>query len=188
MIETDRLVLRRWRMREARDYRAIAGEPRVAATLGAPPTLARARAIVTAQNALLDAAGHCFWAVHRRDRPGVIGWCGLKLGPDHSPIAGAPELGWTFHPDHHGQGLATEAARAVVAWAWAQTDHPRLFAITSSDNRPSRAVMERLGMSSLAGGDFDHPALGPDDPLRRHVTFVLERPAVTASAAPTPGR
>ena len=180
MIETMRLRLRRWRMAEARAFKAIAGEPRVARFLGPGPTLARARAIIAAQNAMLDATGHCFWAIEARDSPvgkgEVFGWCGIKLGPDHSPIAGLPEIGWTLHPNHQRQGLATEAACAVRDWTWAHTDHPRLHAITTPANTASRAVMTRIGMTRVEDGDFDHPALAAGDPLRRHVTYAIDRP------------
>lgn len=182
MIETARLRLRRWRMAEARDYRRIASEPRVALTLGKPPTLARARAIVAAQNATLDALGHCFWAAERRSEPGVIGWCGLKIGPDHTPIFGEPEIGWTLDPDVHGQGLAREAAAAVLGWAWAHTAYCRIYAITSIGNAASRGVMAAIGMTQVAGAGFDHPALTASDPLRPHVTYAVERPRTSAAS------
>ena len=44
-------------------------------------------------------------------------------------------------------------------------------------NSRSRAVMERLGMERVIDGDFDHPALAPGDPLRRHVHYRIARPA-----------
>lgn len=176
MIETRRLRLRRWRMVEARDYRRVASEPRVVLTLGSPPTLAKARAIVAAQNAMLDVCGHCFWAAELRQAAGVIGWCGLKIGPDHTPVAGLPEIGWTLHPDLHGQGLAREAATAVLDWTWRHTDYPAVHAIAAIDNAPSRAVMAAIGMRQVDGGAFDHPALASGDPLRRHVTYVIGRP------------
>jgi hypothetical protein len=31
-------------------------------------------------------------------------------------------------------------------------------------------------MTRLPDGDFDHPALAPGDPLRRHLTYAIERP------------
>jgi hypothetical protein len=36
--------------------------------------------------------------------------------------------------------------------------------------------MLRLGMDYVEGGDFDHPALCHDDPLRRHVVYRINRP------------
>ncbi|WP_425230037.1 GNAT family N-acetyltransferase [Sphingomonas sp.] len=131
---------------------------------------------MTAQNVLLETLGHCLWAIERRESPEVIGWCGIKLGPDRTPTAGLPELGWTLDLGWQGQGVATEAANAVVTWAWAQTAYPRLHAITTPANAASRAVMVRLGMHRIAGDDFDHPALPDGDSLRRHVSYTIGRP------------
>ena len=183
MIETERLRFRRWRIKDARAYQALARA--VSATLGQPPTLARARAIIAAQNATLDAAGFCFWPLQLKGDERFAGWCGVKFGPDHSPIAGEPEIGWTLQPDLHGQGLAREAASAVLAWFWAHTERDRLFAITTPGNARSCGLMERLGMTRVPGGDFDHPALAEGDPLRRHITYRADRPQnVSGSVAP----
>lgn len=177
MIETPRLRLRRWRSADARAYRALCSVAEVSRFLGPPPTLAQARAIVASQNATLDATGSCFWATELRVDRRFVGWCGIKPGPIDTPIAGAAEIGWTMTPAHQGEGLAQEAAAAVLAWAWAHTDHPRVFAIASPANDASLAVMQRLGMIEVEGGAFDHPALAPGDPLRRHVTYAIERPS-----------
>lgn len=175
MIETERLRFRRWRLSDARAYKSVASEPGVSATLGKPPTLTRARAIIATQNATLDAAGFCFWPLELKADGRFIGWCGIKFGPDHSPIAGQPEIGWTLHPDLHGMGLAREAAEAVLDWFWTDSTHQRLFAITTPGNVRSWGLMERLGMRRI--GSFDHPALAEDDPLRPHVTYTIDRPA-----------
>ena len=36
--------------------------------------------------------------------------------------------------------------------------------------------MERLGMTRVAGGDFDHPDVPEDSPLRRHILYRITRP------------
>jgi RimJ/RimL family protein N-acetyltransferase len=54
------------------------------------------------------------------------------------------EVGWHLHPGHQGQGLATEAARAVLATA-ARAGIDQVLAITDLDNTASQRVAERLG-------------------------------------------
>ncbi|WP_046115953.1 GNAT family N-acetyltransferase [Aquincola tertiaricarbonis] len=56
------------------------------------------------------------------------------------------EIGWRLHPDYWHQGLATEAARAMAAFAFAQLAAPELIAIRHPDNLASARVMGRLGM------------------------------------------
>lgn len=175
-METERLRFRRWCPEDAATYLALASEPALSATLGTPPTPECARAVVAEQMATMDSAAFCFWPLELKADGRFAGWCGVKLGPNGSPIAGLPEIGWTLLPELHGQGLAREAAEAVLALFWAQTVHPRLFAITTPGNRRSWRLMERLGMTRVTDGRFDHPALPEGDPLCRHITYVLDRP------------
>ena len=54
---------------------------------------------------------------------------------------------------------------------------PTVWAITVPANTASRALMERLGMTRVVDGDFDHQKLAEDDPLRRHLLYRIDRPA-----------
>lgn len=173
-IETPRLILREWREDDAVVHNRLRNDPRVAETLGAPVTLDRSRESVARQRRHMTELGFCLWVVEQRHRPGMIGWCGMQPGP--TPIEPDIEIGWTLHPALWGQGLATEAARACLDWAWSNTPLPRIAAITSMGNSRSRNVMLRLGMQRVEHGDFDHPALSQGDPLRRHVLYRISRP------------
>lgn len=59
-----------------------------------------------------------------------------------------PEVGlfYHLHPDHRGQGYATEAARALVDFAFGSMHVARIVATTEGDNLASQAVMRHLGM------------------------------------------
>ncbi|WP_162470774.1 GNAT family N-acetyltransferase [Saccharothrix deserti] len=56
------------------------------------------------------------------------------------------EIGYTFHPDHHGNGYATEAAAAMIELGFANLGLHRIVASCDAFNEPSWRVMERLGM------------------------------------------
>ncbi len=183
MIETERLRLRAWRPTDAVALHSIRCDPRVAATLGAPPSLARCEGTVERQAGHLVRHGYCFWAAERRDDERMVGWCGLQ--PGKPPIEGEVEIGWTLASDLWGRGLATEAADAVLGWAWANTDLPRITAITAEVNARSRALMDRLGMMRCPDRDFDHPDLSDGDPLRRHVTYAIARSQGVGTLAPS---
>lgn len=172
MIETARLLLRVWREEDAATLHAIRTDPRVTATLG--PVRDEPDAVIERQNAGIAARGYGFWAIERRADGALIGWCGVQ--PGFGPIEGHTEIGWTIVPESWGQGLAREAATAVLAWTWTNTGLNCIVAITTPGNSRSRGLMERLGMTRVTGGDFDHPALAESDPLRRHLTYAIERP------------
>ncbi|ONI80213.1 GNAT family N-acetyltransferase [Saccharothrix sp. ALI-22-I] len=56
------------------------------------------------------------------------------------------EVGYTFHPDHHGNGYATEAAAAMIDLGFKNLGLHRIVASCDAFNEPSWRVMERLGM------------------------------------------
>jgi len=81
-------------------------------------------------------------AVERRDLV-MIGEVSLIL---RSVDARQAELGYILHPDFHGVGYATEAARAVLGIGFDGAWMHRIFARCDARNTASARVMERLGM------------------------------------------
>lgn len=56
------------------------------------------------------------------------------------------EVGYIFHPDHHGHGYATESALALLGLGFDGAGLHRIYARCAAANNPSWQVMERLGM------------------------------------------
>lgn len=56
------------------------------------------------------------------------------------------EMGFVFHPEHHGQGYATEAAAGLLAVAFGQLGLHRVIGRCDARNIASARVMRRLGM------------------------------------------
>src|SRR6478752_9566383 len=85
----------------------------------------------------------------------VIGWGGLR----HTTVAGHPEveLLWFVHPDYWNRGYSTEIAREAVRVAFHVLELDNVVAFTVPVNRPSRAVMEKLGMTFER--DIEHAGL-----------------------------
>ena len=179
VIESDRLILRSWQDGDLEPFHAICSDPEVMATLGPVMSRDEVAALIERVRAVEAAHGHTFWALERKDDARLIGWCGLIVG-SAGPVADKPEIGWRIARDCWGAGYVSEAARAAVAWFFANRPDPAIWAITNTDNRRSRAVMERLGMTYRPDLDFDHPRIASDDPLRPHVTYELARTAWTA--------
>ena len=110
-------------------------------------------------------------AVVRRSDRALIGLVGLV--PSFAPFGQLPSFGgvtkalrtmemglfWAFSPDAQGQGYATEAARALVDWAFDGLLLERLVATTESDNQASIAIMRRLGMRIETNPQPDPPWL-----------------------------
>jgi RimJ/RimL family protein N-acetyltransferase len=56
------------------------------------------------------------------------------------------EIGYTFHPDHWGNGYATEAAQAIVRYLFEDFGVGRIEGSLHPDNPPSARVLEACGM------------------------------------------
>ena len=173
-LETPRLVMRSWREADLEPFHAVCSDPEVMATLGPVMDRDQVAALIGRVAAIEAQHGHTFWALVRREDEQLLGWCGVIRGTV-GPIVGKAEFGWRLARQAWGQGYVTEAARAAIDWLFANRDDAAAYAITSTGNLRSRAVMERLGMAYLPGEDFDHPKLAPGDPLLRHVTYRVAR-------------
>lgn len=129
--------------------------------------------------------GFTGWAVEVVDDDGraapIVGFTGLVVPRFAPPFAHRAdplvEVGWRLDPAWWGRGIATEAAAAALAYAVDVAGLPEVVSFTTAGNRASRAVMERVGLVHDPAGDFDHPALPPDHPLRPHVLY--RTPGVT---------
>jgi RimJ/RimL family protein N-acetyltransferase len=82
-----------------------------------------------------------------RDDGELIGDCSLRWASAEHRQA---EIGFVFHPDHHGHGYATEAAAALLALAFEELRAHRVFGRLEARNTASARVLERLGMRKEA--------------------------------------
>ncbi|UUX99275.1 GNAT family N-acetyltransferase [Sphingomonas sp. J315] len=153
MIETERLLLRPPVEADHPALYAMWADPAVMADLGAVKDDA-ASAAALARHAGYRHEGLGFLSVIRKEDNAVMGFCGLKRGDPPNPIAGQVEAGWMLARSYWRQGYALEAMVAVLDWGWVNLDVAHIVAITSQRNAASRAMMERLGMTYVAGGRF----------------------------------
>jgi RimJ/RimL family protein N-acetyltransferase len=110
--------------------------------IGVPHPYLRSDAVqFLARQTLLDRAVHATWAIVVRGA--VVGGVNIRFGRDHV-VAG---MGWSIQRRLWGQGLATEAARAVVDSAFrTHSALNRVEATADSRNIASLRVMEKIGM------------------------------------------
>ena len=87
--------------------------------------------------------GFCLWKLILNSDHRLAGFCGLQPLDDLPGI----EIGWWLASDLWGQGLATEAARAVLEDGFNQLGLQRIVAIAFRENRASTRIMSKLGMS-----------------------------------------
>lgn len=179
MIETRRLILRRWEARDRAAFAALNGDERVMRHFPKRLTRAESDALLARLEDRWVADGIAFGAVERRIDGALVGMIGLARVhfplPDTPP--GAIEIGWRLAPAFWGQGYATEAASAWRDYAFDTFDIAELLAFAVPPNHPSQAVMRRIGLRPDPARDFDHPLLPEGHLLRPHVLYALTRAA-----------
>jgi ribosomal-protein-alanine N-acetyltransferase len=141
-LTTDRLRLRPLAAADVDALHEVYSHPLVEAWIG-PHTLQRVTDEITYQQSGQAKRGWSVWAVQRRDDGRFLGDCGLQPLEHKGPEV---ELGYDLHPDVWGQGLATEAARAVAEAALGPLGLERVVAVVKPANAASRRVLEKVGM------------------------------------------
>ena len=174
-IETDRLVLRRWREEDREPFAALNADPEVMRYFVRPLTREESDRLVDRIEARFEADGIGQWAVERREDGRFLGFTGLAPASFEASFTPTIEVGWRFARSAWGHGYATEAGRAALHYGFQVRGLEAILSWTSVLNLPSIAVMERLGMHHDPADDFDHPLVPEGHPLRRHALYRLDR-------------
>jgi RimJ/RimL family protein N-acetyltransferase len=179
-IETERLLLRRWRDSDREPFAALNGDPETLVYF--PSTLSREQsdAFVARIESVFEARGYGLWALEVKETGEFIGFTGLSPMPEVLPGAVGAGIGW--RPARHAwqHGYATEAARAALDVAFRGAGLPEIWSMTAVLNTPSQAVMRRMGLTQVA--HFEHPGVPAGSPLRPHVTYHRANPALAGES------
>ncbi|HKD96660.1 MAG TPA: GNAT family N-acetyltransferase [Micromonosporaceae bacterium] len=170
---TPRLVLRGWRDGDIPALAAINADPEVMRYIGAgtPLDADRTAADVEAYRRLWADRGFGRFAVVLRETGAFAGLAGMAIPDDLPEVMPAVEIGWRFGREHWGKGLATEAARAAMGFAFGGGGLDRLVSVHVIGNEASARVMLRLGMRPL----LDAVEIVHHRPVR---VYAIDRPGV----------
>jgi RimJ/RimL family protein N-acetyltransferase len=115
--------------------------------------------------------GFGLWAL---EIPGVTpfaGFVGLAVPTFEAHFTPCVEIGWRLAPEHWGFSYATDAAREVLNFAFADLGLAEVVSFTVQKNQRSRRVMERIGMTHNPADDFEYP--NQPEPWRHHVLYRI---------------
>ena len=144
-LPAERLTLRRLRPDDAANLFRTVGDPDVMRywAPGPDPTIEAAAQRIAEIEAHWAAHGFGDWGVVERATGALIGFAGLHH------IAGMPEVnvGYALEETRWGRGYATEAAAAVLAYAFDVLGLNRVHATHLTRNPASGRVMEKVGMT-----------------------------------------
>jgi RimJ/RimL family protein N-acetyltransferase len=171
-VETERLILRQWRDADRGPFAALNADPEVMRYFPAPYTPDESNEAIDRQTKWIAERGWGLWAVEVRETGRFIGFVGLSVPRHELPFLPCVEIGWRLAKEAWGQGFASEAARASLAYGFDVLKLTEIVSFTALANGPSRRVMERIGMRDT-GRDFGHPAVPEGHALRRHCLYAI---------------
>ncbi len=158
-MRTSRLGFSTWSEADLALAIALWGDSRVTRLIGGPFPEGRIRERLAEEIATQARFGYQYWPLFRLADDAHVGCAGLR--PVHG-TEGVLELGFHLRPEHWGQGLATEAARAVIQYAFTTIGVGALVAGHHPRNDASRRVLRRLGFRYTH--DEHYPPTGLDHP------------------------
>ena len=173
MIETERLILRRWKEEDLEPFAVLNANSKVCEFL--PKTLTKKESddLAAKIKTHFDKHGFGLFAIERKDSGAFIGFAGISVPGFEAHFMPAVEIGWRLDFPHWGKGFATESAKAVRDYAFDTLNLKELVSFTTVENKASRRVMEKIGMTHNQADDFDHPALPEGHALKPHVLYRL---------------
>ncbi len=181
MLETDRLILRRWRSADLGAFAAMNADAAVMRHFPKRLTRAESNAMMGRLEDHFAEFGHGFGAVERKSDGVLLGMVGLARARFAAPFCPCVEVGWRLARAHCGEGYATEAARGWLGHGFGALGLTEIVAFVVPANTPSQAVMTRLRMNRDPARDFEHPSLTLGHPLRPHWLYAIGRDAFAAT-------
>jgi ribosomal-protein-alanine N-acetyltransferase len=145
VLETERLVLRRFTLEDAAFVVELVNDPAWLANIGDRKvrTLEDARGYLRhGALAMYERVGYGMYVVTLKGSGEPIGTCGLIQRAELTDV----DIGFAFLPQYRGRGFAFESAVAVLEYGTRVIGLKRIVAIVTATNQPSIRVLEKIGL------------------------------------------
>jgi ribosomal-protein-alanine N-acetyltransferase len=158
-LKSERLGFRWWTADDLPLAQQLWGDLEVTKYFGGPFSEDEVRKRYKRERARRMVHGYQYWVIELLATCEFVGVCGLQ---PNNPADEIIELGFHLLPKFWGQGLATEAGRAVIPYAFEKYAAKKLVAGHHPDNVKSKKVLDKLGFKfshheKLPGIDVDIP-------------------------------
>lgn len=178
ILTTERLIIRNWREEDRDLFHEINSDPDVMEFFPRRRNRAESDELFDYLKNMITDTGLGFYALELKATGETLGFCGI-MRTAHEPAIpdGTVEIGWRLAKRHWGAGYVSEAATALLKHGFENHGLTEIVAFTVPQNRRSRAVMERIGMTHRPDRDFDHPKVPQTTPqFIRHVLYAISAP------------
>jgi RimJ/RimL family protein N-acetyltransferase len=153
VVETDRMLLRRFTQADTGPLAALYGDPGVMRFITTePPSPAEVQAKILPEylreyRDLADGLGS--FAAIEKTTGHMAGTFSLKPANSYG-LTGGTELGYRLYPAFWGRGLATEGARVLIGLGFGQLHLDRVVATMMADNTGSWRVVQKCGLRRVS--------------------------------------
>ncbi len=157
MLETNRLVLRRWRNSDHKPFAALCADADVMRFIGdgSVRTAEQAGQAIARFELEWEERGFGLFAVELRQTSEFIGFTGFSRPTFMPELLPSVEIGWRFARAHWKQGYATEAARIALAHRPDALASETILSVCQVGNNASSRIMKKIGL------DFDRLSIDP---------------------------
>ena len=171
ILTTPRLRLRRWLPADIPPFARMNQDPAVREFFPNLMTYDESAASVRVIERHFDEYGYGLYAVEVGLTGEFIGFVGFSHPGFDAWFTPCVEIGWRLRKEAWGQGYATEAARAALAYGFETLGLTKVLSFTAVLNTRSERVMQKIGMTRV--GEFEHPRIEPGHVLRPHVLYEM---------------
>ncbi len=147
ILETERLRLRGHTLGDFEPLAAMWAEPAVVRYItGKPSTREESWARLLRYPGHWALLGYGFWVIEAKADGAVLGEGGFaNFEREITPRFDAPEQGWALNSAAHGQGYASEALTAMLAWGEAHFGRRDFVCMIAPENAPSIRLAQKHG-------------------------------------------
>ncbi|HLW30175.1 MAG TPA: GNAT family N-acetyltransferase [Brumimicrobium sp.] len=156
--ETKRLIIRELVPSDVDEIFALDSNPIVHSFIGNNPVKSKLESIQSIEDKMTQYKeyGVGRWALIDKGSDKFVGWAGLKFVTDETNhISNYYDLGYRLNPKFWGQGLATEAASAIVKQALSTLKTDIIYAMAECENLASHRVLEKIRMKCIEEIEFE---------------------------------
>ena len=171
VLQTQRLILRRWEQEDFADLAEILQDPQVMYAYEHDFSDAEVQAWLERQFARYKKDGFGLFAVVEKESGEIVGQAGLSWQDCQGEQV--LEIGYHLKRKYWHHGYAAEAARGCLQYAFEALGAPVVYSIIKSDNTASQKVAERMGMRRIRqfwttyyAGSMLHYLYGVENPQK----------------------
>lgn len=165
ILETQRLILREYRMEDFDALYTILSDPVTMQHYPKPYDENGTRRWLAWSLDNYRKYGFGLWAMELKETGAFIGDCGLTI--QNIDGESLPEIGYHIHKDYWRRGYGSEAARAVRDWAFRNTPYDCLYSYMTASNIASQSTARAAGLTKIK--EYSDPQDGP------HHVYALTR-------------